>query len=121
MYRLRGKSTLFLNVKIWLLTIMLVPAIAWAQADSTVPEPATAESVEAKAETPEDQIGGWQPLAPDARRQLALACHGRVVVFSAENDFTHISKAHENTISFLDYQFPELLRGMQIRSSIQVN
>ena len=56
---------MFLNVKIWLLTILLVPAMAWAQANSTVPAPAATESVEPKAEIPEDQIGDWQPIAPD--------------------------------------------------------
>ena len=80
---------MFLNVKIWLLTIMLVPAIAWAQADSTVPEPATAESVEAKAETPEDQIGGWQPLAPDEEEILE-----EIQVEHQEEDVNWVDDSH---------------------------
>ncbi|MEH6611472.1 MAG: hypothetical protein V7696_19025 [Halioglobus sp.] len=68
---------------------MLVPAIAWAQADSTVPEPATAESVEAKAATPEDQIGGWQPLAPDEEEILE-----EIQVEHQEEDVNWVDDSH---------------------------
>jgi hypothetical protein len=87
-YRLKGKSTLFLNVKIWLLIILLVSDTAWAQADSEA-RTAVAESVEAKPETPEDQIGGWQPLAPDEKEILK-----EMQVKRAEEDINWVDDSH---------------------------
>ncbi len=87
MYLLREKSTLFLIVKICLLTIALLPSIAWAQAETIVPESTPNQVVE--KESSEDQIGGWEPLAPDEEEILE-----EIQIENQEQDINWVDDSH---------------------------
>ncbi len=66
MYRLQEKSVPPDIVKIWPLIFALLPALTLAQQPSAPNQ----QEIAAEAETSEDMLGNWEPLAPDEEEIL---------------------------------------------------